>query len=91
MSAVLTGTIDFYNFIQLSLTLTLPGAYKGQRKAKPIGFISSHNFHLIRTKLDVVMGQFNLNALRLLFSKSWSETRGITSVLPTASTFLTLA
>ena len=28
MPATLMGTIDFYNFIPVSLTLTLPGAHK---------------------------------------------------------------
>ena len=46
--AMLLGTIDFYHFAWGS---------QGQVKAKPIGFIFSHPFHLIRMKFDVVMKQ----------------------------------
>ena len=38
---------------------------QGQRKIKPIGFIFSHTFHLIRMKFDVVIKQFKLNTLRV--------------------------
>ena len=58
------GTIDFYHFISFSLTLILLGG----RKAKPIGFIFSNTFHLIRVKFDVVMKQFKLNIWRLLIA-----------------------
>ena len=45
---------------------------QGQCKAKPIGFIFLHTFHLTRMKFDVVMKQCRLNILRLLMSKiSW--------------------
>ena len=62
--AILIGTIDFYHFMSFSLTLTLLGG----RKAKPIGFIFSNTFRLIRVKFDVVMKQFKLNIWRLLIA-----------------------
>ena len=47
MPAMLAGTIDFYHFMPLSVTLTLFGS-QGQPKAKPLGFIFSYTFQLIR-------------------------------------------
>ena len=49
--------------------LDLGWGVTGQHKAKPIGFIFSHPFHLTRMKFNVVMKQFKLNILRLLLSK----------------------
>ena len=60
--AMLIGTIDLYHFIPLLLTLALPG----QCKAKPLGFIFSHTFHLIRMKFDLLLKQFKLN-IQILF------------------------
>ena len=53
--AIPIGTVDFYQFIPLSLILTLNGGHKDQRKETPLGFIFSHTFHLIRINFDVVM------------------------------------
>ena len=53
-----------------------PWPYLGVTRSvqrKPIGFIFSHTFHLIRMKFDVVMKQFKFNILRLLFSKIYLE------------------
>ena len=73
--ALLSGSIDFYHFIPLSLILRIGGGggggggSQGQCKAKPIGFIFSHTFHMIRMKFDVVMMQFMLNIMKLVLSK----------------------
>ena len=60
--AMLIGAIDFSHFIPLSQTLTLAWGHK-VCKAKPLGFIFSHTFQLIRIKFDVVLKQFKLNIL----------------------------
>ena len=65
VSAMLIGTTDFYHFMPLSLTMTLPGVHKVSAKQKSICFIFSHTFHLIKMKFDVVMTQFKTNILRL--------------------------
>ena len=39
--AMLTGTIDFYHFILLSLTLTLPGGHKVSAKRNLLASFSS--------------------------------------------------
>ena len=49
--------------------LDLAWRSQGQRKAKPIGLIFSHSFHLVRMKFGVVMKQFKLNIQRLLFKQ----------------------
>ena len=49
--------------------LDLAYGSQGQPEVKLIGFIFSHDFHLIGMKLDMVMKQFKLNILRLLLSK----------------------
>ena len=76
---MLIGTIDFYHFIPLSLILRLGS--QGQRKTKLLGLNFLHVFQLIRTKFDMVLKQFNLNILILLF---WVRFREI-AVLLTAS------
>ena len=63
--AMLLGTIDFCHFIPLLLTLNLPWFTKSAQ-SKPIGFIFSHTFHLMRMKFDMAMKQFKLSILRLL-------------------------
>ena len=67
--AMLIGTTDFYHFIPLSLSLTLPGGHSISTKQKPIGFIFLNTFHLIMIKFDVVTTQFKPNILRLLLIK----------------------
>ena len=42
-------------------------------KAKPVCFIFSHTFHLIRMKFGVVIKQFKLNILRLLMSRIYGN------------------
>ena len=70
--ALLIDTIDFYHCIPFSLTLTLSrGQVSLMAYAKPICFIFSDIFHLIRMKFDFVMKQFKVNILRLPFSKIW--------------------
>ena len=63
------GTNDFNHFIPLSLTLIFTGESQGQHKAKPIGFIFSQTFQLIRMKFNVVLKQFKQNILILLLSE----------------------
>ena len=53
---MLLGTIDFYHFIPLSLTLTLAGGPKVS--AQPLGFILSHSFQLVIIKFELVLNQF---------------------------------
>ena len=73
--AMLIGTIDFYHFRSLSLTLTLSGGHKVSTMQNLLFFgfcfffFFSHNFHLIIMNFDVVMKQFKLNTLRLHLSK----------------------
>ena len=44
-------------------------AKTGQQKAKPVDFIFSHTFHLIRMNFDVMLKQFKLNVLLILLSE----------------------
>ena len=60
----------------------LAWGWEGQPKAKAIGFIFSHSFHVISIKFDV-MKQFNLN-IPVRFSKICG-TKEITAVLQTVS------
>ena len=56
--AKLIGTIDFYIFIPLSLTLTLPGGHKISAKQNLLASVScTLFFYLIRMKFDMVMKQ----------------------------------
>ena len=70
-------TCHAYTKLQAPLTVNIlyyfhwPWLYlrlQGQCKAKPIGFIFMHTFHLIWMKFDVVK-RFKLNIVRLLCSK----------------------
>ena len=65
---MLIGTVDLYQFVPLSATLTVSGRSQGQHKAEPEDFISSHAFQWIRMKFDVVMKQFKLYILMLYLS-----------------------
>ena len=65
--AMLIGTIDFYRSVPLLLTLALLGS-QGQCKTKPLGFIFSHTFHLLKVKFDV-MKLFKLYFWSRLLSK----------------------
>ena len=69
---LLIGTVNFYQFLTCT-DLDLAWGSQGQHKAKPIGIIFLHTFHLIRMKFDVAMEQFKLNILRLLLLKSYSN------------------
>ena len=55
---MLIGTIDFYQFISLSVTLTLAGVYK----AKPVGLIFSHTFQLNGMIIDMDQGNIRCSA-----------------------------
>ena len=70
--AMLTSTIEFYHFILLSLTLTLPVGYMVSTKQNLLASLS-HTFHLIRIEFVVVMKQFKLNMLRLLSRRFYSD------------------
>ena len=63
--------VPFYiTFIDLDLAW----GPQGQCKAKPLGFVFWHTFQLIRMKFDVVLKQFMLNILMLLwlrFNELW--------------------
>ena len=65
---MLIGTIDFYYFIPLT-DLDLAWVSQDQCKAKPLGFIFSYTFQLIRMKFIIVLKQFKLNILILLLSE----------------------
>ena len=69
LPAMLIGSIDFYHFMPLLLTLTLGRGLQRQRKAKLVGFIVSNIFQLIRVELDTVFKQLNVNILRLLLTE----------------------
>ena len=64
--------------------LDLTWGSQGQHETKPIGFIFSHTFPLVRMKFDVVMKQFNLTFSDCFWVR-FRETRRITAVLLTAS------
>ena len=65
--AVLKSTTDFYHFVLLSLTLTVPGGLKVSAKQ---GLLASFShFYVIKTKFNVVIKQFKVNILRTLLSK----------------------
>ena len=64
--AMLIGTMNFYSFTPHSVTLTLPGGHKvSAKKAKPIRFIFSHAFEVIRMKFNMGLKWFKLNILML--------------------------
>ena len=63
----------FY-FIPFSVTLTLTWVHKVKGRAKPLGFIFSQTFQLIRNKFGMVLKQFRLSILILLLSEI-SESR----------------
>ena len=65
---MLIGTIDFYHFMPLSVTLT--GGHKVSAKQNILASFSS-TLQLIRVKFDIVLKQFKLNNLILLFSEIW--------------------
>ena len=65
---MLTGIIDFYHLIPLSLTLTLPES-QAQREAQSIDFILSHTFNLIRVKIVVLREPFNVKVQSLILTK----------------------
>ena len=70
---VFIGNVDFYHFVLLSLTLILPGGHKVSAKQNMLASFSPtfffFFFYLIRMKFDLVIKQFKLNTLRLLFSE----------------------
>ena len=57
----------YITFTDLNLDLGL----QGQHKAKPLSFILSYTFQLIRMKTDLVLKQFKLNILILFLSEIW--------------------
>ena len=65
---MLIGTIDFCYYTTFT-DLDLAWGSQGHCVPKPVGFIFSHTFHLIRMKSDVVMKQFEQHIWRLLLSK----------------------
>ena len=79
LSSLLTSAI-LYHFIDLDLVW----GSQGLCKAKPIGFIFSHTFDLIRMKSDVLMKQFKLNIMRLVLIKIYLHKGKISAVLQTA-------
>ena len=56
------GTIDFYRFIKLSLTLTLVG-HKASADQHLLSSFVPHTFELIEMMFDTVLKQFKLNIL----------------------------
>ena len=76
---MLIGNIDFYRFILLSLTLTLPEGHKVTTNPGILASFSPYTFHLKRMKCDVVMKWFKLNILRLLLSKNYGNKIGMHS------------
>ena len=70
--------------LPLSTDLDLAWGSQGQCKAKPIGFIFSHTFQLIKMKFDVVMKQFKQTSWDYILV-SFIEIREITAVLLTVS------
>ena len=67
--AIHIGTIDFYHFISTFTDLGHCCRSQGQCKAKPLGFIFSHTFQLIRRKFDILLKQFKLKILMLFMSE----------------------
>ena len=63
--AMLIGTINFYHFIPLSLTLPFAGDHKVSTKQNLLASIFSHIFQLTKMKFDMVLKQFKLNILIL--------------------------
>ena len=83
MPAMLRGTIDFYDFVPLSMTWVLPGGHMISAKETLLASFS-RTFHLSRMKFDVVMKQLKLNIVRLLLRKV-IKTREMTAVSLTVS------
>ena len=59
------------------MTFTLAGVSQDQHKVKPVGFIFSHTFQLIRMNFDLVLKKFKL--LQILLVR-FSETKEMTTV-----------
>ena len=80
--AMLIGAIDFYHFIQLSLTLTLPGGHKVSAKLSlRIGFFFSHTL-FIRSGRNLMWWWSNLSWIFwVYFWVRCSERRETTAVL----------
>ena len=66
--AMFIGIIDFYNFIPLSLTLTMAGGHKVSTKQN-LSARFSCTFQLTRMKFDMVLVWFMLNIPILLLSE----------------------
>ena len=69
---MLIGTIDFYHFIPLSLTFTLPWVTRSV-ESKTYWLLFLPHFYLIKVKFDVMMKQLKLKIQRLLFSKIYGN------------------
>ena len=65
--AMLIGTTDFYKFFITFTDLKRGWESQGQCKAKPLGYIFSHTFELIRMKFEVLK-QLKLNIPKLCLS-----------------------
>ena len=82
---MLIGTTDLLHYIPLSMTFTSVGGYKFTAKQNLSGFIFLHSCQLIEVRFGVVVKQFKLNIMMLLFLVRVIELREITVVLLTAS------
>ena len=67
------GTIIFYQFIPLPVTLTFCWGSQGERKAEPLDFIFSLSFQLVRMKFNVVLKQFRLKHRNADFDSEFSK------------------
>ena len=65
--AMFVGTIDLCSLKTLSTILTLPESHKFNRKQNQLVVFFLHISQLIRIKFNVVLKQFRMNILTLLF------------------------
>ena len=70
---ILCHTCDAYKHCWLlpfyTIFTDLNQGSQGKHKAKPVGFIFPHTFHMIKMRYDLAMTQFKLNILRQLLTE----------------------
>ena len=67
--AMLIGTIDFFDVVTISVTMTFGWGSQSQCKAKPADLILLHMFQVTSRKFYVVFKQFKINILIPLLSE----------------------
>ena len=69
--AMLIGTIDYYHFTPLSVTLSLAGGFKVKAKQNLLASFFCTLFNTWVWTIDMALKQFILNVLVLILSETW--------------------